>query len=429
MAKKTTTSKKTTTKKASTSKSTKAKSTKKVTKSTSKPTKKTTSKTTTKKTAAKKPTTTKKATTKKTTAKKPTTTKKPATKTTSKPTTSKKTVSKKTSAKPVKKTTTPKKSTKKTTKKPAKPKKTEEEIQEEKERLESYKKAGAIAKKVKTFIRPKIKPGIKLIDLVDLAEKKIVELGGKTGFPVNISINHVAAHYTPPPGDTTEIQDGDIIKFDLGVHIEGYSVDTAFTVSLNTEPALENLVKASEEAVENAIKLVKHGVKTNTLGEIIEKTVRKYGYKPVHNLQGHKIERWDVHGGKSIPCVSTPTGDTMEDGEIFAVEVFVSNGEGAIHAQSSNEQIYQLNPRVGKIPLRNKTARRILGYLVREFKTLPFSRYQVYQEFPQGTFALFSLVNTNKLEKHHILAEKKGFFIAQTEHTILVTKTGCKILT
>lgn len=350
-----------------------------------------------------------------------------------KKTTTKKKTTSKTKKIPEKKTkrkvTTKKPTPKKTTKKKTAPKETEEQIQEEKERLDSYTKAGAIAKKVKTFIRPKIKAGVKIIDLVDLAEKKIVELGGKTGFPVNISINHVAAHYTPPPGDTTVVQDGDIIKFDLGVHIEGYSVDTAFTVSLNTDPALENLVKASEEAVTKAIKLVKHGVKTNALGKVIEETVRKYGYKPVHNLQGHKIERWDVHGGKSIPCISTPTGDVMEDGEIFAVEVFVSNGEGAIHAQSSNEQIYQLNPAVGKIPLRNKTARKILGYLVREFKTLPFSRYQVFQEFPQGTFALYSLVKTNKLEKHHILSEKKGFFIAQTEHTILVTKSGSKILT
>ena len=80
-----------------------------------------------------------------------------------------------------------------------KPKK---KFKKRKNALESYKKAGEIAKKVKTFIRPKIKPGVKVIELVDLAEKKIIELGGKTGFPVNISINHIAAHYTPPPGDT-----------------------------------------------------------------------------------------------------------------------------------------------------------------------------------------------------------------------------------
>ncbi len=336
---------------------------------------------------------------------------------------------KKTTKKPTTKSATKPPSKKETSTKKTPPKKTEEELKEEKDRLEAYKKAGEIAKKVKDFIRPKIKVGAKLLDLVDLAEKKIIELGGKPGFPVNISINHVAAHFTPPPGDSTEIQEGDIVKFDHGVHIDGYTVDTAFTISLNDDPALKNLVKASEEAVANAIKLIKPGVTTNILGETIEKIVREYGYKPVIDLHGHKIERWDVHGGKSIPSIAQPTGDKMEEGEVYAVEVFVSTGKGTIHAQQSNEQIYQINPTVKKIPLRTKSARRILGYIVKEFRTLPFSRYQVYQEFPQGTFGMIELIKTNKLEKHHILSEKKGFYVAQSEHTILVTKSGCTILT
>ena len=436
MAKKKTTSKKPAKKTASTKKKT---SSKKPTKST------TTKKTTTKKTTAKKKVTkpktskttstvkTQKSAVKKTTSKK-TVSSKSKKKTTVKKTTTKKTAKKKTTTK---KTTAKTKTTTKKTTKPTKkstkvkPKeKTPEEIQEEKERFEAYKKAGGIAKKVKEFIKPKIKPGVKLIELVDLAEKKIIELGGKPGFPVNISVNHIAAHYTSPPGDTTEIQNGDIVKFDHGVHIDGYSVDTAFTVSLNTEPALKNLVKASEEAVNKAIKEIKHGVTTNVLGKIIEETVRGYGYKPIINLQGHKIERWDLHAGKSIPCIDLPTGDKMEEGEIYAVEVFVSNGKGEIHAQQSNAQIFQIIPQ-RNAPLRTKQAKMVLGYVAHEFQTLPFSRFQVFQEFGiKGAFGLNMLLkNTNQLEEHKVLAEKRGFYVAQTEHTILVTKKGCEILT
>lgn len=442
MAEKTTTSKKTNTKKTTTKlkPSTSSNET-----SQKKTTTKTVKKSTTKITTPSKQTTPQKTPTK-------TTTKKPTPTTTGITTTSMKTVSEKTSDKSPKttssekskteipqtktfttkktnevKTATTKTMAKKTTKKTVP--KTPEQIQEEKERIEAYKKAGQISKKVKEFIKPKIKPGVKLLELVELAEKKIIELGGKPGFPVNISINHIAAHYTPPPGDESEIKEGDIVKFDHGVHIDGYGVDTAFTVSLNNDPSLKDIVKASEEAVTNAIKEIKHGQMTNVLGKVIEETVRKYGYKPIINLQGHKIERWDVHAGKSIPCIGLPTGDVMEEGEIFAVEVFVSNGEGSIHAQQSNAQIFQLDPTTKKIPLRTKSSRKILSFLVREFKTLPFSRFQIFQEFPQGSFGILELLKTNKLEKHHILSEKKGFFIAQTEHTILVTKTGCQILT
>jgi methionyl aminopeptidase len=417
--------KKTTTKKTPITK----KSTPKVKSSTSskKPTQTKSAAITVKKSTSKNTTSTKKTPTKKVTTQTPVdksiTEKTPNTATESKKSTPKKST--------LKKTVTEKNTVKKTTTKSSTsaPKKTPEQIQEEKDRIEAYKKAGEISKKVKEFIKPKIKPGVKLLELVELAEKKIIELGGKPGFPVNISINHIAAHYTPPPGDTTEIQDGDIVKFDHGVHIDGYTVDTAFTVSLNSDPSLKDLVKASEEAVINAIKEVKHGITTNVLGKVIEETVKKYGFKPVFNLQGHKIERWDVHAGKSIPCIDMPTGDVMEDGEIYAVEVFVSNGQGSIHAQQSNAQIFQLDPSSKKIPLRTKSSRKILGFLVREFKTLPFSRFQVFQEFPKGSFGMLELIKTNKLEKHYVLSERKGFFVAQTEQTILVTKTGCQILT
>jgi methionyl aminopeptidase len=417
MAKKKTTSKKTTPKSNSTTK--KATTAKKTTKKKTTSSKTTTRKTTTKKTTSKKKTSSKKKTTAKKTSAKKVTTKKPTTKktTTKKTTTKKKTTPKKTA---VKRTTTKKTTTKKTP----------EQVQQEKERLEAYKKAGEISKKIKEFIKPLIKPGAKLLDLVEKAEKKIVELGGRPGFPVNISLNHVAAHFTPPPGDNTIIQEGDIVKFDHGVHIEGYCVDTAFTVNLSTDPGLKNLVKASEEAVSNAIKIIKHGAMTNSLGSIIEETVRKYGYKPIMNLDGHKIDRWDLHAGKSIPCISQPSGDKMEEGEVFAVEVFTSTGKGRVHAQESNAQIFQIIP-TRNAPLRSKHSKKVLGYVAHQFQTLPFSRYQVFKEFGiQGIFGLKMIVDkTNQLEEHKILAEKKGFYVAQTEHTVLVTKTGCKILT
>ena len=308
----------------------------------------------------------------------------------------------------------------------------EQKAKDEKERIESYKKAGEIAKKVKEYIRPKIKVGVKLLDLTNDAEDKIIELGGKAGFPVNISINHIAAHYSSPPGDKTEIIDGDIVKFDFGVHIEGYCVDNAFTVSFNKEESLKNLIKAAEDGVSTAIKLMKPGMKTNHIGAQIEKVVKGYGYKPIKDLTGHSISRWDIHGGKSIPCVATPpgTGQTIEEGEIFAIEVFTSNGEGTVHAQHT-VHIYQLNPHVRKIALRKKPSRAILNYLVNEFQTLPFSKLQITRQFPKGIVGLIEIIKSKKLIEHNILSEKKGrgIYVAQKEETVLITKDGCEILT
>jgi methionyl aminopeptidase len=340
------------------------------------------------------------------------------------------------SKKSTKKKTTRKKSTKKSSskisKKSTKPVQSEKPVEnedtEERERIESYKHAGEIAKKIKTFIKPKIKTGARLLDLINETEDKIIELGGKPGFPVNISINHVAAHYTSPPDDNSVIQEGDVVKFDFGVHIDGYSVDCAFTISFNDDPSLKDIRKASEEAVKKAISKIKPGTMTNDLGAEIEKTVKSFGFKPIINLTGHKLEQWDIHSGKSIPCTETPTGEKIEEGEVYAVEVFASNGEGMVHAQN-NAYIYSLNLAVKRIPLRAKSAKRILGYVSKEWKTLPFSKLQIFRQFPKASFGLIELIRSGKLTEYNVLSERKGFYVSQNEETVLVTEKGCEILT
>ncbi|MEJ2295213.1 MAG: M24 family metallopeptidase [Candidatus Lokiarchaeota archaeon] len=122
--------------------------------------------------------------------------------------------------------------------------KSSEELEKEEEELklkiESLKKAGKIAQEVKKYIKPKIKKDENVFQLVESTETKIKELGGDCAFPVNLSINNIAAHYTSPlKDDNLVIQSGDIVKLDLGVHVEGYIVDTAFTVSLSDDVSFD----------------------------------------------------------------------------------------------------------------------------------------------------------------------------------------------
>ena len=142
----------------------------------------------------------------------------------------------------------------------------EKEEEEKKLKLESLEKAGKIAQNVKNFIKPKVQVGIKVSDLVNEAESKIFELGGACAFPVNVSINNIAAHYTSPiKEDNLTINDHDLVKVDLGVHIEGYIVDTAFSVNFNDDTTLENIIQATEVAVEAAKMMAKPQVNTKDI--------------------------------------------------------------------------------------------------------------------------------------------------------------------
>ncbi len=304
--------------------------------------------------------------------------------------------------------------------------KTEEELKAE--RLANYRAAGKIAGEVKTFINSQIKVGAKVLDICEAIENKIAELGGECGFPVNVSINNKAAHYTASPKDTLVIQDGEVVKVDFGVHKEGCIVDSASTFNFSKDPALKDLATASQEAVKAAIKIIKPGKKTNELGKIIERTVKKYGFRPIQNLTGHLLEEWVVHGEKAIPCIDRPHGDEMLENEVYAVEVFATTGKGQVSSSGKGE-IYQFDITSARVPIRNKAAKQILGIIYKKYKSLPFAKRWIAKEVKAYEFAIRELERAKKLDKYGVLQEEDGVFISQYEQTVLITKDGCEILT
>ena len=136
--------------------------------------------------------------------------------------------------------------------------------------MDDWIKAGEIASKVRKYGKGLIKPGVSLLDINNKVESKIVELGGKPAFPSQFSINNIAAHYTSVIDDKTKFKEGDLVKFDHGVHINGAIADTAITIDLGDH---SKLVKASENALKAAIDIVKPGVTNGEVGSIINKTI------------------------------------------------------------------------------------------------------------------------------------------------------------
>lgn len=305
-----------------------------------------------------------------------------------------------------------------------------EKEEEKKHKIESLIKAGNIAQEVKQFIKPLLKVGTNILSLIEKAEAKIVELEGGWAFPVNVSINNIAAHYTSPiKDDELTIENGDIVKIDLGVHVDGYIVDTAFTKSFNDDKALENIIQATEIALEAAKMMAKPKINTKELGKKIEDIIKGFKYNPIKELGGHQIERWTVHGKKQLPELGNQGGDIMEEGEVFAIEIFASTGEGTVH-NTNNSYIYELNPYAGRVPLRRKLSKQILGHINKNYKTLPFAERWLAKDFRMGVvFGLQELVQQGKIHVHYVLAEQKGEFVAQSEETILITEDGFKQLT
>ena len=292
--------------------------------------------------------------------------------------------------------------------------------------LQNFKDAGKLASKIREDSKRLIMVGESLLDIAETVEQMIAEEGAKPAFPVNISINEIAAHYTPEFESQLNLNETDLVKLDLGIEVNGALSDTAYTIDLSGEN--DRLVKSSEEALDNAIKMIKPGVCVGDVGGTIEATINSYGFKPISNLSGHMIKSNELHAGVEIPNVKTNDPYLFKEGDIFAVEPFSTTGNGYVEDLEQVEIFSIYMP--SKIRMRQ--SRKIVEYVVKNYGMLPFAERWVRKGFESRLLvsaALKELLQNHFIRGYPVLREVSRGLVAQTEHTILVTKNGCEILT
>jgi methionyl aminopeptidase len=274
--------------------------------------------------------------------------------------------------------------------------------------------AGNIAKQVRDYIKPQIKKGTPLLEIAEKIENKIIELGGKPAFPTNLCINNITAHSTPIYNDETKAQG--LLKIDFGVHIEGWTSDTAFSIDLENSEENKKLIEASEKALENAIKITKENIKANEIGKTISETIESYNFSPVRNLAGHQMENYELHAGTTIPNIDDKKNTELKQG-LYAIEPFATNGSGKVHDGKPSE-IYMI---IDSKNVRSPIAREMLNFILDEYQTLPFcSRWLVKKFGTKALIGLSQLTQNGNLHRFAQLVETPNSKVAQAEHTILI---------
>ncbi len=283
------------------------------------------------------------------------------------------------------------------------------------EEIEKLKKAGLIAKQVIEYARLIIKPDTPLLEIANKIDDKILELNAKPAFPVNLSINEIAAHSTPSYND--EAKAHGLLKIDIGVHINGYIADTALSLDLENSEENKNLIKTAEEARDNALEKINLGMKLREIGSIIEKTCQKNNVQPIINLSGHSISNYNLHAGITIPNFDNTQEIKISQG-IYAIEPFTTLGVGSVK-EGKLSGIYHLE-KDGNV--RDNFAREILKFIKEEYKTLPFCARWIHKKFgTRGLLALKQIESSSLLHHYPQLIEKSGAKVAQAEHTVLLT--------
>ncbi|MFH0711074.1 MAG: type II methionyl aminopeptidase [Candidatus Aenigmatarchaeota archaeon] len=286
----------------------------------------------------------------------------------------------------------------------------------EEEMEKNYKKAMEISDSVMKMARETAGLDVKVFDLAEKIEDKIREMGGFPAFPVNISINEIAAHYTPELNDPLVLKEGDLVKIDVGVHIDGYMSDTAFTVCIGKKS--HPLIDASEEALNQALKLIKPGAQVWEISEVVENTLVEKGFNPVRNLCGHGLEKFNQHGHPAIPNGKNNIKTELQEGTAIAMEVFATDGIGQVK-DSSPTLIYKF---VQDKPVRLAEARKVLDMAKRDFFMLPFAKRWVAKKISpiKLEFALKQLEEIEAIQSFPVLKEESNGLVAQSEQTILL---------
>ncbi|MFZ2471904.1 MAG: type II methionyl aminopeptidase [Methanothrix sp.] len=285
--------------------------------------------------------------------------------------------------------------------------------------LENYRRAGQILAEVQAEAGLRIEVGASLLDVANFVEDAIILRGAKPAFPCNISLDRNAAHYTPSPGDTS-IFGENMVKLDVGVHVDGYIADAAITIDLSGH---DKLVEASHAALEAALEIIRPGIDTAQIGKVIEEVITGYGYKPVYNLTGHGLSRYMAHDEPAVPNRAMEKGTVLKDGDVIAIEPFATNGSGRISEALINE-IYGFS---SSRPVRLPAARALLKDISESYKTLPFARR--WLKGKRAEYALMQLLRSGAVHRYPVLWEVEGALVSQAEHTVVVLDKGCEVIT
>ncbi|KAF3208337.1 hypothetical protein TWF106_011440 [Orbilia oligospora] len=319
---------------------------------------------------------------------------------------------------------------------------------EDGEFLRTYRKAAEVHRQTRRWVQENVKPGHSTLEIAEGIEDSVrallghpgLEAGdslkGGMGFPTGICLNHEVAHYTPSTGKGVVVQHQDVMTVDFGVHINGWIVDSAFTMAF--DPTYDDLLAAVKDATNTGVKTAGIDVRISDVSAAIQEAMesweveirgKTYPVKPVRNLTAHDIKHWHIHGGKSIPFVKNSDQTKMEEGEIFAIETFGSTGRGytrddvGIYGYGLNHDA----PLTTSLPL--ASAKRLHKTIREHFSTIVFCRrYLDRLGLDRYLAGMNCLVQHGIVEAYKPLTDIEGSYSAQFEHTLILRENHKEIL-
>jgi methionyl aminopeptidase len=203
--------------------------------------------------------------------------------------------------------------------------------------IDRMRAAGRIVAEILDALEAKVAPGVSTWELDQLAERLIREKGarpafkGYRGFPAVLctSLNHEVVHGIP--SKSRLLAEGDLLKLDFGVVVDGFFGDAARTVPVGrVSQAARRLSEATRASLEAGIRAMVAGNRVGDIGHAVQSTVEPLGFSVVRDFVGHGIGR-RLHEAPQVPNYGRPgTLELLRPGMVLAVEPMVNAGTAAV---------------------------------------------------------------------------------------------------
>jgi curved DNA binding protein len=309
-----------------------------------------------------------------------------------------------------------------------------------------YRTAGQVASNVIAKVIEAAVDGKNVLELCELGDKLILE-GVKNqyktkkyekgvAFPTCISVNHIAGHYSPEAGDKAALKDGDVVKIDLGVHLDGFIAVAAHTHVVGnaqgkvTTGKTADAICAAHIAGEAILRLLKPGQKNTDIADVVKKITDTFHVTPVDAVLSHQMKRFVIDGTKVIPNKHVADQAVeefeFEENEVYAIDVVVSTGSGKTRELDLRPTIYKRDVDQTYL-LKLQAARKIFSEINQKAPSLPFN-IRVLEE-KHVRFGLGELEKHGLIHPYPVLYEREGEIVAQFKYTALVGPNGASRIT
>ncbi|XP_010529897.1 PREDICTED: ERBB-3 BINDING PROTEIN 1-like [Tarenaya hassleriana] len=309
-----------------------------------------------------------------------------------------------------------------------------------------YKSAAEIVNKALQLVVSECKPKAKIVDICEKGDAFIREQTGNMyknvkkkiergiAFPTCISVNNTVCHFSPLASDDTLLEEGDVMKIDMGCHIDGFIAVVAHTVVLQEGPITgrkADVIAAANTAAEVALRLVRPGKKNQEVSEAIQKVAEAYDCKIVEGVLSHQMKRFVIDGNKVVLSVSNPETRVedveFEENEVYSIDIVTSSGDGKPKLLDEKQTtVYKRSPD-RSYHLKMKASRFIFSEINQNFQHFPFTA-RVLEE-KRARLGLVECVNHDLLEPYPVLHEKPGDFVAHIKFTVLLMPNGSDRIT